>query len=176
MPLFTDICLRALEPEDLELIYRIENDPDFWKFGTTTVPYSRYVLRQYLETSANDLFADQQVRLVIEGHDASGRVLPLGLADLTDFSPQHMRAEIALAVLPEYQGQQVGHHAVRCLMDYARRLRLHQIYAIIAVSNKAASKLFQQLGFKGDTTLRDWLRDEQGYCDARLWQQNLETE
>lgn len=176
MPSFTDIRLRALEPEDLELIYRIENDPDFWRFGTTTVPYSRYVLRQYIETSANDLFTDQQVRLVIEGCDASGRTRPLGLADLTNFSPQHMRAEIALAVLPEFQGQQVGNHAVKLLIDYARRLRLHQIYAIIATSNKAASTIFQQLGFKGNTLLKDWLRDERGYCDARLWQQNLDTE
>ena len=52
------ISLRALEPEDLDLIYRIENDPDFWRHGSTTVPYSRYALRQYMESAQNDLFAD----------------------------------------------------------------------------------------------------------------------
>ena len=39
------ISLRALEPEDLELIYRLENDPDIWRWGTTTVPYSRFAVR-----------------------------------------------------------------------------------------------------------------------------------
>ena len=42
------ILLRAMEPEDLELLYQIENNPALWKVGVTNVPYSRYQLRDYL--------------------------------------------------------------------------------------------------------------------------------
>ena len=36
------IRLRALEPEDLELLYRWENNPELWSLGNTMSPYSRY--------------------------------------------------------------------------------------------------------------------------------------
>lgn len=162
-----------MEPEDLELIYSIENDPEFWRHGSTTVPYSRYVLRQYLQSASNDLFADQQVRLVIEGKDEQGLLHAFGLADLTNFAPQHLRAEIALAILPQYQGLHIGEAAIHQLVAYARRLRLHQLYAIISVTNKPASRLFQHLGFEGNTILKDWLQEAQGFTDARLWRYTL---
>ena len=47
--------LRALEPEDLELLYSIENDDSIWKIGASNVPYSKYVLRDYIANSHNDI-------------------------------------------------------------------------------------------------------------------------
>lgn len=173
MTSFCDIHLRALEPEDLELLYRIENDAAFWRCGTTTVPYSRYILRQYLQSATYDLFADQQVRFVVEGTAPEGQPHALGLADLTNFSPQHLRAEISLAILPEYQGRHVGTSALQALVDYARSQHLHQLYAIISTSNHAASSVFQRIGFEKTARLQGWLRDESAFSDADLWQQFL---
>jgi len=42
------VRLRSLEPEDLELLYLWENDPSIWKVSNTLVPFSRFILRQYL--------------------------------------------------------------------------------------------------------------------------------
>ena len=42
------VNLRAIEPEDLDLLYRIENDVRLWNVGTSNVPYSRYVLHDYV--------------------------------------------------------------------------------------------------------------------------------
>lgn len=166
-----DIRLRALEPEDLELIYRIENDPAFWQFGCATVPYSRYAIRQYLETTTNDLFKDEQVRLVIEYQAEGEPATAVGLADLFNFDAQHLRAEIGLAILPEHQGKHVGGAAVEALCAYARTLHLHQLYATIATTNKPATRLFERLGFKPSAVLTDWLRMDDGFMDAVVWQQ-----
>ena len=38
--------LRAMEPEDLDTLYTIENDKSMWDVGTTNVPYSKFVLHQ----------------------------------------------------------------------------------------------------------------------------------
>ena len=38
------VRLRAMEPEDLDTLYQMENDVEIWNVGTTNVPYSRYVL------------------------------------------------------------------------------------------------------------------------------------
>ena len=43
-----NIRLRALEPEDLDWLYRIENDEHVWKWGNSNVPYSRYALKKYI--------------------------------------------------------------------------------------------------------------------------------
>ena len=40
------VRLRALEPEDLDFLYRIENDEALWDCGTTNLPYSRQVLME----------------------------------------------------------------------------------------------------------------------------------
>ena len=41
MSYLTDGCLRlrALEPQDLEIVYQIENDSDLWGCSNTNVPY-----------------------------------------------------------------------------------------------------------------------------------------
>ena len=48
------MTLRAIEPEDLDLLYQIENDSNLWQVGTTNVPYSRYTLHDYIATSSDD--------------------------------------------------------------------------------------------------------------------------
>ena len=52
------ITLRAPEPEDLELMYAMENDTTLWSAGNATLPYSRYTLRAYLEQSRQDLLSE----------------------------------------------------------------------------------------------------------------------
>ena len=53
------VRLRAMEPEDLEIMYAMENDPQTWDVTNFSVPYSKYVLRQYMENSQCDMFADR---------------------------------------------------------------------------------------------------------------------
>ena len=64
------ILLRAVEPEDLDLIYLVENDTRLWAFGSTNVPLSRHAVRSFLATTQNDLYKDGQLRLCIEGVDS----------------------------------------------------------------------------------------------------------
>lgn len=42
------VRLRAMEPEDLEVMYAMENDSQTWDVTNFTVPYSRFVLKQYI--------------------------------------------------------------------------------------------------------------------------------
>ena len=49
------VKLRALEPEDLEILYTIENNQSEWNVGATNVPYSRYVLRDYIANTASGI-------------------------------------------------------------------------------------------------------------------------
>ena len=42
------ISLRALEPVDVDTLYRWENDPAVWGVGLTIAPYSRKQLWDYV--------------------------------------------------------------------------------------------------------------------------------
>ncbi len=60
------VKLRALEPEDLELLYSWENDSLVWEYSNTLTPYSKYILKTYLENADKDIFEIKQVRFIIE--------------------------------------------------------------------------------------------------------------
>jgi len=50
------ITLRAIEPEDIELLYSWENDPEIWEVSHTLVPYSKYILALYIKNSDKDIY------------------------------------------------------------------------------------------------------------------------
>jgi hypothetical protein len=50
-----NIYLRALEPEDLEFVYAVENDETVWQVSNTQTPYSRFLIKQYLENAQQDI-------------------------------------------------------------------------------------------------------------------------
>ena len=94
------IYLRAVEPEDLDFMYNMENDPLLWDISSFTVPYSRYTLRQYIENNQNDIFADKQLRLMIIKKSDS---IVLGTVDLSDFMPFPSRAALRIYFLKNYR-------------------------------------------------------------------------
>ena len=42
-----NIKLRALEKEDLDFLYQIENNESFWQVSNTQTPFSKYMLKLY---------------------------------------------------------------------------------------------------------------------------------
>ena len=161
------IHLRALEMEDLDLLYEVENDTSLWSVGNTNVPYSRQNLIDYIANSTADIYTDKQMRLMAE--DENGNVI--GIVDFINFDPRHQRAELGILIRKEWQGRGLGRQVVSRMLDYARDvLHLHQIYAIVAESNEKAIKMLDAVGFKGDKMLKDWLCRGAGYEDAWLFQ------
>lgn len=59
------IKLRPIEPEDLDYLYKIENDKRLWDVGETNMPYSRYALHEYVASCPTDIYTDKQLRLMI---------------------------------------------------------------------------------------------------------------
>ena len=165
-----DIRLRAIEPEDLDLLYRIENDQRLWNVGTTNVPYSRYTLHDYIATSSDDIYVDRQVRLVIERSDGE----TVGVADLIRFDPQHLRAETGIVIMDAYRRQGYALAALHELCRYALEVpHLHQLYAIVEDCNVPALQLFAKAGFDEHSRLKEWLFDGRSYHDAVLMQRFL---
>lgn len=162
------IYLRAVEPEDLDFMYNMENDPLLWDISSFTVPYSRYTLRQYIENNQNDIFADKQLRLMIIKKSDS---IVLGTVDLSDFMPLHARAAIGIALLKNYRKEGYASDALKLVCDYAfNYLNLHQIYAYISIENQNSIGLFATNGFMRTGLLEDWLSYNNRFIDAIIMQ------
>ena len=165
------ISLRTPEPEDLELMYAMENDTTLWSVGNTTLPYSRYTLRQYLEQSKQDLYAERQARFVIgvENGEAAGMI------DLADFDPLNSRAEVCIGLLGKYRGKGIATRALNLICDYAfKKLHINQLYAFIPEWNEESLGLFEKNGFKKSALLQQWQRTENGYNNVFLVQKLVE--
>ena len=159
--------LRAVEPEDLDLMYLVENDTELWPYGQTSVPFSRYALKQYIAESANDFFHDCQLRLVIE--TAEG--VSAGFVDLQHYDPLHHRAEVGIVVVPEQQRKGLATEALQLLAKYvSSHLGIHQLYAIVPESNVASIALFRKCGYKMTATLQEWLHTSAGWQSVVVFQ------
>lgn len=148
------IYLRALEPEDLDFIHTVENDESIWEISCTQTPYSKFLIKQYLENAHKDIYEVKQLRLVISSYDK----VTLGMIDLFDFDFKNRRAGVGVLVKePGDRLKGYGREALKLLIDYSfTHLDLHQLYCNISESNDASIKLFSNQGFKKIGLKKDW--------------------
>ena len=164
-----NIYLRALEPEDLEFVFKIENDESIWEVSNTQTPYSRYLIKQYLENAHQDIYVAKQLRLAICKNNV---IKPIGLIDLFDFDPKNNRAGIGIVINEsQNRNQGSGQEALSLLINYCfSKLNLHQLYANIGSNNEASSSLFTKFGFQKIGTKKDWNFHQGKYYDENLFQ------
>ncbi|QHL88764.1 GNAT family N-acetyltransferase [Nibribacter ruber] len=173
MPLLqTDrIYLRAPEPSDLDFLYLFENDTALWPVSLSVAPFSKDMLRQYLDNALSDIYATRQLRFMVCLQE-SGKVI--GTIDLFDFEPLHQRAGLGIALVAEHRGRGYGQEALELLVDYARQtLQLHQLYCSVAVSNMGSRRMFELAGFTQIGIKRDWLKKNNGWEDVAEYQKVL---
>lgn len=163
------IYLRALEPEDLEFVYQLENDESVWEISQTQTPYSRFLIRQYLENAQQDIYEAKQLRLAICKNDSFQAI---GLIDLFDFDAKNKRAGIGILIQKEENRQNgFGRQALELLIHYAfERLEVHQLYANIATTNEASIALFTTFGFECVGIKKEWNFQNGIYSDEALYQ------
>ena len=166
---YKDLVLRAPEPEDLELLYKWENDSSMWELSGTLVPFSRHTLRKYIEDSGKSIYESGQARFMI---DLTPDNDTIGTVDLFDFDSYHLRAGIGILIAdPEHRNSGYGTMAVEGVIDYAfSKLKLHQLHCNILSDNSASLKLFTNLGFKQTCIKKEWIRSDKLFKDEILLQ------
>ena len=163
------ISLRAPEPGDLDLLYIWENDTTIWRISGTLTPFSRTLLKQFLDSAGKDIFEMKQLRLIIQ---LKSNHRPVGAIDLFDFDPHHRRAGVGILVAdPSDRRQGYAREALETLVDYCFGiLNLHQLYCNIAAGNSASIALFETAGFEEIGRKKEWLYTGEGYEDELFFQ------
>jgi diamine N-acetyltransferase len=166
---YEEISLRAPEPEDLELLYNWENNQNYWIISNTSSPFSRYILRKYIQNSHKDIYETGQLRLMI---DLIAENKTIGTIDIFDYDPFHKRAGIGILIADE-SSRRKGYAtmALRCLIRYCfSTLHLHQLYCNILANNTESMELFKKQGFIQSGIKKEWVSTGEEYLDEYFFQ------
>ncbi len=166
-------ALRALEPRDVRLLYRWENDTSLWSVSGTTEPFSRDRMERFIEAQrhGDDLVRSGQLRLIIIERESHEEV---GMIDLFEYDPVHRRAGIGIMIAKEFRACGYGRDAILTLCDYTRRhLNMHQLWATVMTDNTASLALFRSAGFHESGIHRDWVCTPEGFVDEVMFQKIL---
>lgn len=162
------IRLRALEPEDLDVLYRWENDSRLWKFGSTIAPYSKFALREYISESRHDIFQSRQLRLMVvlkENNTAIGTI------DLYDFDPMNSRAGVGILIDVGHRRKGIGKQVLDLIKNYAFDfLMVKQLYAYVPKKNKPSISLFTNCDYVDVGCLQKWVKTSDGFEDVFMMQ------
>lgn len=164
-----NIYLRALEPEDIDYLYTWENDENVWEISSTVTPYSKYILRQYIENSHLDIYEAKQMRFIISDTQTN---TPIGTIDLFDFDPRNMRVGIGILIYnTENRGKGYATEALRLVIKYCfEMLSVHQVYCNILEGNDKSISLFEKLDFKCIGVKKDWILRHKKWYDEFMYQ------
>jgi len=160
--------LRALEPSDLEVLYKWENNPAIWKVSNTLAPFSKFVLEQYLVNAHEDIFTAKQVRLMVCANDNKS----VGTIELFEFDPHHSRVGIGILIEENSENKGYATEALKILIDYCFEiLMVKQVYCNISASNEKSLQLFRKIGFEEVGLKKSWNKTEKNsYEDEWLMQ------
>lgn len=150
------IFLRPLEPTDLDFLYTLENSESLWEVSNTTKPFSKHILKLYIDNSHLDIYDIKQLRLVICKTEDDNAI---GFIDLFDFDPKHQRVGVGIVIFAE-ENKRKGFalEALELTCNYAfTHLNVHQVFASITEDNKGSIKLFEKAGFQLGGIKKDWV-------------------
>jgi diamine N-acetyltransferase len=166
---YKNIKLRALEPEDLELLYEWENNEKHWVISNTAAPFSRYTLKRYLDNSHKNIYETGQLRFMIDHIEDK---ITIGTIDVFDFDPFHKRAGVGILIASEaYRRKGFASMSLTCLIKYCfETLLLHQLYCNILANNCESIDLFKKQGFVQSGIKKDWILSSDGYQDEYMFQ------
>ncbi|MCT4644385.1 MAG: GNAT family N-acetyltransferase [Carboxylicivirga sp.] len=163
-----EIALRALEPEDIDVLYQWENNMDIWEVSNTLTPFSKYQLKKYIKQAQLDVYQTKQLRLIIE-LETSKTIL--GMIDLFDFDAFHQRGGVGIIIHKEFRQRGFAKEALSLFANYCfNNLGLHQLYANISITNTASIALFESVGFELSGTKKQWRKTKDGFIDECIYQ------
>ena len=149
-----NIYLRAVEPKDADVLYEWENDRSIWVVSNTQIPFSKFVLEEFSNSSHQDIYTNKQLRLMVNETE-SGKTV--GCIDIFEFDPQHARAGVGIYIHKDFREKGLASECLQLIIDYAfKTLHLKQIYSHINASNQASLNLFIKNGFEKTALKKSW--------------------
>jgi RimJ/RimL family protein N-acetyltransferase len=151
------VLLRAREPGDLDVLFRVAADLGTWEERSPAppAPLTRAAWEARLARADED-DASGDVRFVIE---ADGE--PVGGLSLFGADPLARTAEVGIGLVPEARGRGIGSAAIAAVLEFAfERRNLRRLHLEAIASNAGALRAYEKAGFvvEGRQRQHAWVR------------------
>lgn len=165
------LLLRAVNPEDADIMWEVETDSTQWIQNCMAAPMSRTMLMEYALSYSADPFREGQLRLIIERRVDNET---LGIVDLYEISAIHRRAFIGIYVIPKFRQMGFGEKTLKLIEKFAFSiLNLNQLGAKIVIDNKESINLFKKLNFSECGCMPDWIQTGNKWSDLLLFSKRI---
>lgn len=162
------ICLRPLEPSDIDFLYKWENDTSLWQYGDTIAPLSKHLIADYVTNYDIDIYKAKQLRLMIQSNTDNSII---GTIDIYNLEIFHQRAYLGILIAPDYRNKGYATEAINSVLQYAKNiLGLRQMVAYVSIENILSIKLFENCGFIQNGILKQWHRIGTKFHDVKILQ------
>ena len=158
------IKLRAVEMSDIDLLYEWENNTELWKVSNNLTPFSKYILKKYIENTNFEIYESKELKLMLDLKLENNNFKTVGIIDIFDFDPFHKRAGVGIMIHKNEQNKHYATESLKILTNYCfEHLKLHQLYCNISEDNEISIKLFRNAGFEITGEKIDWLVTQNGF-------------
>ena len=144
-----NIVLRSLQDSDIDILKRIENNTDNWKFGSEKKQFTDQEFLDYIRNAKTDIKTAKQYRFVIDLSDK-----PIGFIDLFDYDT--ISAGVGIIIIKKFRNKGFAKEALNLIVDYGFSiLKLDKLHCSIEKRNTNSIKLFLSCGFIPDKEIHD---------------------
>ena len=158
------VLLRAMEPEDMEMLREMVNDPEIERMvGGWSFPVSSHAQARWYENVVGDRNAQRYIIEIRETHEA------IGLINLVDIDWKNRTAFHGIKLKSDApKGQGYATDAVMALEWYAfEQLNLNRLDGSCIVYNTASQRLYDKCGVKVEGIRRRAIFKDGQYYDQQ---------
>ncbi len=148
-----EIYFRTLTTDDVSIMMAWENNPENWKISSTSKPYSRAQIEEFVNLN-QDIFIHSQLRLII---CLSKTNEVIGNIDLFDFEPEHKRVGVGILIDTNFRNQGFANQSIQLIEEYSKViLGVRNLFCNILTDNKQSLNLFEKNKFKQICVKPNW--------------------
>ncbi|HWS39774.1 MAG TPA: GNAT family N-acetyltransferase [Arenimonas sp.] len=161
------IRLRGITESDIDALFALFSNPHVMRYWSNAPMTHRQEAIDYANKLVESLSKGEALRWIIA--DLKSNQL-IGTCSLYEINPEHARAGLGYALMPEYWGKGLAQEAASLAISYGfLELDLHRIEADTEPTNVRSNKVLERLGFQREGLLRERFMHPDGIQDSLIF-------
>lgn len=161
------IRLRGIQETDIDALFMLFSNPQVMRYWSRGPMTNRQEAIDYANTMIEDFTKREALRWIIADLESDQLI---GTCTLYEINPQHARAGMGYALMPECWGKGLAQEAASLAISYGfLELGLHRIEADTEPNNLRSNKVLERLGFQREGLLRERFAHPDGIQDSLIF-------
>lgn len=163
----TCIRLRGVRESDIDGLFRLFSNPEVMRYWSRGPMTERQEAVDYAKTILDGFVKRDLLNWIVADTESDAMI---GTATLYEINPQHARAGLGYALMPECWGKGLAKEAATLALCYGfLELDLHRIEADTEPNNIRSNRVLESLGFQREGLLRERFRHPDGIQDSLIF-------